>query len=153
MFSLYFILKFLHIAAVVFWIGSIASLNILALRLTRTSDSGELVRLTEIFDYFGRRVIGPASGIVLLAGLALVYTAKIKFTSLWVLWGIAGFLFHGIVGATVLRRNGLELSRLASAPTVDRTALEAVRKKQKTIATVYLLVMLSVIWAMVAKPV
>jgi uncharacterized membrane protein len=152
MFSLYLSLKFLHVASVVFWIGAIASLNFMAFRFSRAPDAGTLGRLQDLFDYFGRRVIGPASGIALLAGIGMVISSRMSFMTPWILWGILGFLFHFIVGATVLRKNALEFARVAGAATPDQSALEKVRARQKTIATVYLLVMLSVIWAMVVKP-
>lgn len=152
MFSLYFILKFIHVASVVAWIGAILSLNITAIRATRTSDPAVLKVLLDSITFTGQRVIGPGSGIALLAGIGMVIQAKIGFMTPWVMWGMAGMLFHFIIGPTVLRKNGMELGRIAAMPTVDQAALERVRNKQKTIAVVYLLVMLSVIWAMVAKP-
>jgi uncharacterized membrane protein len=152
MFSLYFTLKFIHVASVVIWIGAIASLNIMALQAARTDDPKMLSSLMGMFAYFGQKVIGPSNGIALLAGIGMVIKGKIPFMTVWVLWGIAGFLFHFIVGATALRKNSMELGRLAAAPTVDRAALEVVRKRQQTLAWVYMLVMFSVIWAMVAKP-
>ena len=152
MLSLYFILKFLHVASVVAWIGAILSLNITAIRATRTSDPAVLKVLLDSITFTGQRVIGPGSGIALLAGIWMVINAKIGFMTPWVMWGMAGMLFHFIIGPTVLRKNGMELGRIAAQPTIDQAALERVRDRQKMIAWVYLLVMLSVIWAMVAKP-
>lgn len=152
MFSLYFILKFIHVAAVVAWIGAILSLNITAIRAAKTDNPAVLQELLGSIMFTGQRVIGPGSGIALLAGIGMVIKAKIGFMTPWVLWGMAGMLFHFIVGPTVLRKNGMELGRLAAMTTVDRPALDRVRNRQKTIATVYLLVMLSVIWVMVTKP-
>ena len=69
MFSLYFILKFIHVAAIVAWIGAILSLNITAIRATRTSDPAVLKVLLDSITFTGQRVIGPGSGIALLAGI------------------------------------------------------------------------------------
>jgi uncharacterized membrane protein len=152
MLSLYFILKFIHVAAVIAWIGAILSLNITAIRAARSDNPAVLKELLGSITFTGQRVIGPGSGIALLAGIWMVINAKIGFMTPWVLWGMAGFLFHFVIGATVLRKNGMELGRIAAMPAVDQAALERVRYKQKTIAVVYLLVMLTVIWAMVTKP-
>jgi uncharacterized membrane protein len=152
MFSLYSILKFIHISAVVFWVGGVGSMAFFVLRAGRSTSPSVLRDFMALSATFGQRVVGPSSGIALLAGIVMVITAKIGFMTLWIMWGFGGFALHLILGGTVLRRNGMELGRLAAASTVDSAALAAALKKQQTMALVYVLSMLSVIWAMVAKP-
>jgi uncharacterized membrane protein len=152
MFSLYVVLKFIHVAAVIFWIGGVAALAIMVVRAGRETNPSTLQGLMGMSVFFGQRVIGPTSGIALLAGIAMVIAAKIGFMTLWVQLGFAGFLVHLILGLTVLRKNGMELGRLAGATSPDSGALAKALQRQKTFALVYVLVMLSVVWAMVAKP-
>jgi hypothetical protein len=53
---------------------------------------------------------------------------------------------------TILRKNGERLVGLANAPTVDRIAMAAALHRQRTIATLYVVIMLSTVWAMITKP-
>jgi uncharacterized membrane protein len=150
--SLYFSLKFIHVAAVIFWIGGIAALTIMVLRAGREENPSALVTMMGMSQFFGQRVIGPASGVALLAGIGMVIEAKIGFLTLWVLWGLSGFVLHVLLGVTVIRKNSMRLGQIAAQPTRDLQALQAVLSRQKTLATVYLLSMLTVVWAMVTKP-
>jgi len=102
--------------------------------------------------FYGQRVVGPSSGVVLLAGIAMVIQAKIGFGTLWIVWGLAGILIHFILGFTVLSKNGQRLAQIAESGTPDPGALDQVLRRQKTVATIYVLIMLGVVWAMVTKP-
>jgi uncharacterized membrane protein len=152
MFTLYLSLKFLHVAAVIFWIGGIGGLTVMVLRAGREKNLSVLTSLMQLSVYFGQRVIGPASGVALLAGLGMVFAGHLRFMTAWILWGMTGFLLHFIIGGTILRKNGMQLARLASAATPDQAAVSAALDRQKTVALLYLLIMLSTVWAMVAKP-
>lgn len=152
MFSLYLVLKFVHVAAVIAWIGGVIALSILTLRTSPSAPQAVLVNAMEQSAFYGQRVIGPTSGVVLLAGIAMVASAKIGFGTLWVVWGFTGIALHILLGVTLLRRNAQRLSQIANSPTPDRVALAEALARQKTIALAYVLAMLSVVWAMVTKP-
>lgn len=152
MLSLYFILKFIHVAAVIFWIGGIGALTIMVLRAGKERNPAGLAAAMGLSAYFGQRVIGPASGIALLTGIGMVIKAHLGFMSLWILWGFAGFVLHVILGVTLIRKNSIRLGQLAASPTPDANALAEALNRQRTYATIYILSMLSVVWAMVAKP-
>jgi uncharacterized membrane protein len=152
MFSLYLTLKFLHVAAVIIWIGGIAAMTIWTVRAGRDSDPRSLAVTMRHAIFYGQRVVGPSSGVVLLAGIAMVISAHIPFMTLWIVWGMVGILLHIIFGVTVLRTNGERLVRLAENATPDPVALGKAVQRQKTAAMIYVLIMLSVVWAMVTKP-
>ena len=150
--SLYLILKTIHIAAIIAWIGGIVGLVVLVLLAGREEKPDLLAGIMRLSVQFGQRVIGPFSGIALLAGIILVATSPPRFMDFWVLYGFGGWAFHLVMGTTVLRRNGMELGRIAASPSPDRAELARVLQRQKTLAMFYLLVMLTVVWVMVAKP-
>ena len=152
MFSLYLTLKFIHVAAVIFWIGGITTMTIWTLRAGRESEPTALAVIIRNAILHAQQVVGPSSGVVLLAGIGMVLSGHIPFSTFWVLWGFAGIVLHIALGVTVLRTNSARLAQLASTPTPDRAALGALLKRQKMLATIYLLTMFSVIWAMVTKP-
>jgi uncharacterized membrane protein len=150
--TLYLILKFIHVAAVIAWIGGIVGLVVLTVRVGKEEKPEALAGLMRASVFFGQRVIGPFSGIALLAGIILVATSPIRFMDIWILYGFAAWIFHLVMGTTVLRRNGIELGTVADSPSPNAAVLASLLQRQKLLATIYLVVMLTVVWAMVAKP-
>ena len=150
--SLYLLLKTVHIAAVIAWIGGIVGLIVLVLLAGQEEKPDLLAGIMRLSVQFGQRVIGPFSGIALLAGIILVATSPIRFMDFWVMYGFGGWAFHLVMGTTVLRQNGIELGKVAGSPSADRAQLARLLARQRTLALVYLLVMLTVVWVMVAKP-
>jgi uncharacterized membrane protein len=152
MFSLYLTLKFIHVAAVIFWIGGTTTMTIWTIRAGREREPTALAVTVRHAIFYAQRVVGPSSGVVLLAGIAMVISAKIPWGTLWIMWGLAGVLLHIILGVTVLRTNSERLAQLAGSGSPDPVKLGQVLARQKTVTAIYVLIMLSVVWAMVAKP-
>jgi hypothetical protein len=100
---------------------------------------------------YGQRMIGPASGIVLLTGLAMVGMARIGFLTFWVVWGYAGIILHSLLGAIVIRKRTMKLGQLAAANTDDAT-LGAASRSLWQAQLLYMLILASVVGAMVIKP-
>src|ERR1700738_2139745 len=99
----YGVLKFLHVLSVVVWVGGVAALSLVAWRLRNERNREALTALVRQASWFGERVAGPASFVVLLTGPMMVGMAHIGFGTFWVLWGFAGLTAHFWIGATVLR--------------------------------------------------
>jgi uncharacterized membrane protein len=151
MFSLYLTLKFIHVVAVIFWIGGVMAMSVFTFRAARASQPALAVTIGHAI-FYGQKVVGPLSGVVLLAGIVMVIRAKIGFMTPWVLWGFSGIAIHILLGVTVIRKNSERLLQLASAALPDTAALGAALRRQRSLVTIYLFIMLSTIWAMVVKP-
>jgi uncharacterized membrane protein len=148
----YGILKFLHVLSVVVWVGGIAALSLVAWRLRSERNREVLAALLRQASFFGQRVAGPASFIVLLTGPMMVGMAHIGFGTLWVLWGFAGLTAHFWIGATALRKRNKALLELASASSGDEAALLAAAPRLWSTQLIYLAIMAGVVAAMVLKP-
>jgi uncharacterized membrane protein len=148
----YGILKFLHVLSVVVWVGGIAALSVVAWRLRSERNREVLAALLRQASFFGQRVAGPASFIVLLTGPMMVGMAHIGFGTFWVLWGFAGLTAHFWIGATALRRRNNALLQLASASTGDEAALLVAARRLRSAQLIYLAIMAAVVAAMVLKP-
>src|SRR2546423_885042 len=101
---------------------------------------------------YGQWVVGPASLIVLLSGLAMVGSARIGFGTFWVVWGFGGVLVHLLFGAFVLRMRGANLARLVSAGGADDGAVAAAARGLWQMQLLYLILLASVVAMMVLKP-
>ena len=96
-------------------------------------------------------MIGPASGIVLLTGLAMVGIGKIGFRTFWVWWGYTGIVLHTLLGAIVIRKRTMKLAQLAAANNDDATLSAASRSLWRA-QLLYMLILAAVVAAMVLKP-
>jgi uncharacterized membrane protein len=145
-------LKFLHVLSVIIWIGGITALAVVTWRVARERNRSALVELLRQATVYGQRIVGPASGVVLLSGFAMIGMAHIGFVAFWVVWGYAGILVHGVTGGVFLRKRIAELSQIASAPAGDDAALIAAARRLWTTQLIYLLLLATVVAAMILKP-
>ena len=152
MLNAYNVLKFIHVLSVIAWIGGVTCLAVLIWRVRRERNRTILAALLQQATTYGQMVPGPASGLVLLSGLGMVGMAGIGFTTFWVLWGYAGILLHGVIGAVFIRKRTMELARLVSTDGADDQSLAEAGGKLWTVQLIYLAIMALVVGAMVLKP-
>jgi len=152
MVNAYGVLKYVHVLSVVLWVGGIAALSLVTWRATRERDRALLASLLRHATSYGQKLVAPASGIVLLTGIAMVGMAGIGFRTLWVSWGFIGIVIHFVFGGTTLRRRTMRLAALSSAPENGDSDLVAAARRLWVAQLIYLAILASVIWAMVLKP-
>jgi uncharacterized membrane protein len=88
----------------------------------------------------------------LIAGLWMAGQFGIPFTSLWIVWGLAGLVVFILLGVVALGRTAAELSALARTAGPSDPRVAALRQRISVLSWLNLLVLASVIWAMVVKP-
>lgn len=150
--NLYSLLKFLHIVAVIVWIGGVVTLNILGVRLAREQNRAVLVALSRQAALYGRTVIGPAAGTTLIVGITMVASAEISFATLWVVWGLVAILLSIALGASLIRRANEQLSEVAATALPGDPRMVALRRRAVTLNLINLVLLLSAVGAMVFKP-
>ena len=91
----YTILKFIHVLSVVTWIGGLTSLSVATWRAARQQNRALYAAVLRQTIGYGSSVVGAASGLVLLTGLAMVGIGHIGFATFWVWFGYGGVLVHG----------------------------------------------------------
>lgn len=144
----YNLFLFLHIAAVIVWIGGGFALVVLNARMARDPDPAATAVLSRQAAFFGRTVFGPAAMTTLAAGIVMIAVSGMG-TPLWVIWGVAGLVASSLIGAIPLRRTGQALAALHGKGGSQSRAL---RRRLTLLSTIDLLLLLSVVWAMVFKP-
>jgi uncharacterized membrane protein len=150
--SLYLWLKFVHVAAVAVWVGGTVALVVLNARIGRAGNPAAQAAMGLQSEAFGRTVIGPAMAITLLAGLWMAGQFGIPFTTLWIVWGLVGFVAFILIGIVATNRAASELAALARSAGPDDPRVAALRGRLGALGVLNILVLLSVIWAMVIKP-
>jgi uncharacterized membrane protein len=144
--SLYLLLKFLHVAGVIVWVGGMFALVMLNARIGRSGDMAAVAAMGRQSEEFGRTVVGPAMGLTLLAGLATAGAAGFPFSSSWIVWGMIA------IGVVEVQRASTELTALARSALPGDPRLGALRTRLIWLNAINLLVLASVVWAMVFKP-
>ena len=152
MFTLYNLLKFLHVLGVIVWLGGLFMMLIISGRFMRTRESGVMRAISEQGKFLGMSVFGPATGTVLITGIGMVQVGNLSFGSLWIMWGIVGMVLSAIVGGAIAGRMAARLSDRVTAGQFDVTTAAAIQRRIKVVGTVNLLILVSVVFAMVFKP-
>lgn len=150
--SWYGVLKVLHILAAVVWIGGGATFAMITARLLRNRDRATLGAVVPQMARQLASAGGPATGIVLLTGIAMVLVGHIGFGTLWVRLGFGGIVLHFIFGAFVMRKRTMSLVQAVSAPTTDETELARAGARLRSGMFTYLALMAAVVVVMVLKP-
>ena len=148
----YTILKFVHVFSVVIWIGGLTGLAVATWRLAREKNRALLAAVLRQMVSYGQVVVGPAAGLVLLSGLAMVGMGHVGFGTFWVWFGYGGVLVHGLLGGFLIRKRTAEVIQLTSAAGGDDAALAGAARRLWITQVVYLLLFAVVIAAMVFKP-
>lgn len=143
---------FLHVLAVVVWMGGVLTLNVLQVLLSRGQDRAAQGALLRLSDRYGRAVIAPAAALTLITGLVRVEQVGVGYGTLWVAWGIVAILLSIAIGATLIRMSNAELRRLVADGAGDDARRLAVQRRLAVVNAVNLLVLLSAFWAMEFKP-
>jgi uncharacterized membrane protein len=151
MLTWYNLFKFLHVVAVIVWVGGVITLAIVNARLARERDGAAAQALARHSAFFGQRVVGPSVGLTLLAGIAML-AVNGWTVPFWVQWGFVAIVAAAILGGGVLQRAGRRVAELAAAPSPDPTHLTAARRKVATLGWVLIALLLSTVWVMVFKP-
>jgi uncharacterized membrane protein len=150
--NLYSIFKFLHVVAVILWLGSLFTTTVVTARVAREGNQSAMASLARQSEFLGRAVIGPAAALVLIAGIVMVIDGGIGFGTLWIAWGIGAVVVSMGLGASAIRRSSQELGRLLASEGRDEGAVLSVQRRLRMFSVINLLVLLSTVWMMVVKP-
>lgn len=150
--ALYSLFVFLHVTAVIVWIGGLVTLAVLNARLAGGGEPAAVATLAGFSRFIGTRVLGPAAGVTLIAGAASVFAGGIGMP-FWIVWGLGAMVLSGALGATLLRRTAMEIDNgIAEGQQVSDAALLPLQRRLTRLHVINALLLLSAVWAMVAKP-
>ena len=150
---LFSVFKFVHIVAAIIWVGGVITLTLLNMRLASTRNSAAMAALSSVGGFVGQRVFGPAAAIALLAGIATALNAGFQMRSLWIIWGFLVILLSFGMTATLTRSTTQRLGALAASPNGEGAQLAALQRRLWVLTALNILLLLSAVWAMVAKPI
>jgi uncharacterized membrane protein len=144
--------RFLHVLAVIVWVGGVLTVNVLQVLTGRGHDRAAQGSLLRLSDLYGRAVIAPAAAFTLITGLVRVEQINVGYGTLWVAWGIAAVALSLALGATLIRATNAELRRLTADAPLDDPRWPALQRRAAALYGINLLLLLSAVWAMEFKP-
>lgn len=148
----YDILKFIHVACAVIWVGGAAILQILAFRAERSNDSARIATFANEAEWVGMRVFLPTTLVLLAAGIWMVVGGPPAASENWIKVGIAIYALSALTGSLFL---GPESKRIANiVEEKGATAPEAIARIKRIflISRIELVLLFFVVFDMVYKP-
>jgi uncharacterized membrane protein len=146
----YGILKVAHVLSATVWIGGGAALSILMARLLRAGNRATLAPVIPQLTRTMQAIAGPAAGLVLLTGIAMILVGRMTFRSLWIGLGFGGIILLGAFGGLVMSRRVAVLEQAVASGDDDALAHAGSRVRQAS--TLLLAIMASIVVVMILKP-
>src|SRR2546425_7031774 len=95
MFSLYLVLKFIHILAAITAVGANISYGVWNARAQ--ADPSHLGFALKGIKFLDDRIANPAYGLLLLTGLVMIFVGDLSITSLWIVLALLLFVILVVV--------------------------------------------------------
>ena len=152
MLTLFSVFKFLHIVAAMIWVGGVITLTILDARLASTRNGAAMAAFASVGGFLGQRVFGSAAGVALLAGIATALNAGFPMRSVWIIWGFLVIVLSIGLSAAMIRPTAQRIGSLAATPDSDRAQIAALQRRLSLLTALNILLLLSAVWVMIAKP-
>jgi uncharacterized membrane protein len=149
---MYNTLKFIHVASIAIWFGGLVTLLIMNRLFVAAGDHSTVQAIGRAGGKLGPRLFLPAVALTLITGIGMVQVNDLGFGTTWILWGIIGLVASMVIGGALTGATARKLAAKVAAGTVDPATIAATQRRLLMFAIFNMLVLLSVIWAMVAKP-
>ena len=146
----YTVVKFLHLAFAIAWVGGGLCLILLGARASRANDNGDLVRIIQQVAYVEDHVFAPSALLTFVFGVIMAWMAGL-FGTLWVIIGLVGFLGTLGNGLVVLKPRVQRVIALIARDGATPDAVSQAREILR-IAQVEAVVLFAVVADMVIKP-
>lgn len=145
--------KFVHLIGAIAWVGGGIGLLILHRRLVGARETEALLAFNRQSQALGNRLFAPAFVLTLGSGIAMVATeSAFGFTDLWILIGFGGIVASGTAELAIGQPAGKRFTAAVEDFGSDSPQALAAASRTTLGATLDLLALLIVVFAMVAKP-
>ena len=150
MFSLYLVLKYIHIFSAIVAVGSNLTYGVWFARAgTRPEQLGFALKGIKFID---DRIANPAYGVLFLTGLIMIFLGHWSITSFWIIVAIVLFIVLAVLGFAVASPQFRNQIRLVDAG--DTSSPEFVRnaRRGQILGPVLGVIVLVILAMMVFKP-
>jgi uncharacterized membrane protein len=149
--STYQLLLFGHLLSVVVWVGGTACIQVLSVR-AKIAGPERLAAFAADAEWIGRRLLAPASVLVITFGLLLVNEIGYDLSDTWLVLALVGFSLSFLMGAIYLDPESGRISDLAARRGAADPEVRRRIRSVMLVSNVDLAILIAVILDMVAKP-
>jgi uncharacterized membrane protein len=151
--GVYNTLKWLHVMAAIVWVGSGIFVQYYTTRLRRADEWQRLGAFARDLEKASNQLFIPASGIVLLMGIAMVaYSPGVGVRETWVWLGLVGYAATFVTGALFIGPTAVKLGKMVAAEGPDAPGVRPLMTRIFAISRIDQVVLLLVVADMVFKP-
>jgi hypothetical protein len=148
----YRILLFVHVMGAILWFGGGVVYQLFTESIVKSDDMRRAKNFIEIGSTLGKTYFGPLTGIVLVAGIALVLNGDWGFDHVFVIGGLVGLVASASIGAVAVGGTVEKLQQGFAAPTVDEPSQRALLLRLRTAGRIDAAIMTVVVFLMTVKP-
>ena len=141
---------FVHVLMAIVWVGGNIHLQIIGARLTAANDPIQLAGFSKQAEWIGMRVLTPAAVLIVIAGVFMVLD-QWDFEQLWIIIGIAGFLYSFINGAAFLGPLSGKTAKLIEERGAEDAQVQTNIRRLFLYGRIELVILIVVVWAMTMK--
>jgi uncharacterized membrane protein len=146
------ILKFVHVAAAIVWVGGAVTLEIFGARIAKRGDTASVVGFAKDGEVIGR-VYGAATALVLAMGIWLVIDSPvIEFGDAWILIALILTAVMFVMGPAFFEPSAKAIGATAEEKGGDHPDTQAKIRRMMTVGRVDSLLAFFIVWLMVFKP-
>jgi len=149
--AIYPYVEFVHIAAVVLWLGGGSLCIFNAVKADRARNAADFARVLGDTMFFVTRLFIPASVVAFAAGLTMAYLGEL-FAELWIWIGIAGIAATSLLGALVMKPRSEKLLASIAGGGASQEAVLGPGRQIVQIAKFDYVMLFTVVANMVLKP-
>lgn len=130
MFSLYLVLKFLHVASAIVAVGSNITYGVWSVRA-----AGDPVTTTfalKGIKFLDDRIANPAYAVLLITGLVMIFAGHWSITALWIVIALVLFLAVAVLGIAFyspLLRNQIRLAEAGQTSSAEYARLAGLSRR------------------------
>ena len=148
----YELLKFVHIAAAIVWIGGAVAIQFFAHLALRTGDPLRMAAFTREVEWIGKRVFTPAALIVVVVGFVLIWDGPWSLGMDWVWISLVIFAISFAAGVGFFTPESMRIGKMIDAEGPESPAVQARIRRILNLVRLDLVLLFAIVFLMVAKP-
>jgi uncharacterized membrane protein len=148
----YELLKFLHIAAAIVWVGGGTVIQFFALRTLWSGDPLRLATFGRDVDWIGNRVFVPSALAVIVLGFLLVWDGPFELGMTWIWLSLVIFAVSFLAGAAFFGPESKRIANQVEAEGPESPAVQARIGRLIRLTRIDLVLLFAIVFLMVVKP-
>lgn len=149
--TLYKLLLFVHVLTAAIWVGGAVMLKVQSARALK-SDPNRAAELALETEHVGKSILMPASIVLLVAGLWMVFEGDWGFGPLWVKLGLAIYVVSAVAGAVFIGPLYKQVGELRAEGGSGDAEITARLQRISNLSTIDLGLLVAAVYVMTVKP-